>query len=152
LDWRHAHLNRIIARTVKLHHSLVQQMLSEFDLHPGQPPLLLALGRQDGRSQNELAQELRITPATLTMMVKRMEKNGLLVRRTDPQDLRVSRVSLTDKGRQALSAAREALEKLEEAAFVGFAPEEKELLRSLMLRVYENLAACEQAMQPSPPS
>ena len=45
---------------------------------------------KDGRSQTELAELLRIKPATMTKMINRMEKTGFIWRAADPTDQRVS--------------------------------------------------------------
>ena len=80
--------------------------------YPGQPPLLLRLAREDGQSQKELAKHMHVQPATLTVMIDRMAKHGLLERKTDARDQRGSRVYLTDKGRSAATGVREELERL----------------------------------------
>src|SRR5690606_33080780 len=73
--------------------------IQEYGLYPGQPSLLFSLAKREGQSQKELAEELEIKPATLTVMLNRMEKNGLVRRAPDEQDQRVSRIYLTDEGR-----------------------------------------------------
>ena len=51
--------------------------------------MLFALYKKDGQSQKDLAKQLNINPATITVMLTRMEKAGLLERRKDPDDQRV---------------------------------------------------------------
>ena len=49
-------------------------------------------------SQTGLAEQLGVEQATLSIMLGRMEKAGLVRRRTDPEDARVTRVCATAKG------------------------------------------------------
>jgi DNA-binding MarR family transcriptional regulator len=60
---------------------------------------LLALWEQEGFTQTELADRLKITPATVTKMLQRMEKTGFIQRKPDAKDQRASRVYLTKAGR-----------------------------------------------------
>ena len=50
-------------------------------------------------------------PPTVTVSIQRLEKNGLLIRRQDEKDLRVSRIYLSDAGnaiiKEGMQLARE---------------------------------------------
>lgn len=60
----------------------------------------------------DLARRLGISPSTATRNLKRLEGDGLVQRFPDPHDARVSRVRLTEAGRQAAAGLAE-----QEAAF-----------------------------------
>jgi DNA-binding MarR family transcriptional regulator len=68
-----------------------------------------------------------------------MEKAGLVERKHDAEDQRVSRVYLTDAGREIRAEMRARLERLAGETLAGFTVEERALLRRLLLQVYENL-------------
>lgn len=68
-----------------------------------------------------------------------MEKVGLIERRPDPEDRRVTRVYLTDKGRELQAQVEEKLRVLNEEAFRGFTQNEKVLLRRFLLQIKDNL-------------
>jgi DNA-binding MarR family transcriptional regulator len=133
----------ILSQLGKLHRSLVHQLLQDYEVYPGQPPLLLRLADQDGQSQNELAVHMRVKPATLTVMINRMAKIGLVERRHDPQDQRVSRVYLTGKGREISDAVRQALITIERNSLERFTVEERVLLRRMLLHMHENMRKME---------
>ncbi|MCS7464973.1 MarR family transcriptional regulator [Paenibacillus doosanensis] len=142
MDYKHSDsLTHLMKSVLKLHRHNVDRLIQEYDVYPGQPPLLLRLAEQDGQIQKELAQKINIQPATLTVMITRMEKAGLLERRTDPEDQRVSRVYLTEKGRMATGKVKEALRTIEEACFGNFSLEEKLLFRRLLLQMQSDLQA-----------
>lgn len=66
--------------------------------HP-QYLVMLALWESDGRTVGELAGALKLEPATLSPLLKRLEALGLLVRRRRETDERVVEITLTEKGR-----------------------------------------------------
>lgn len=137
------HLDFVFRQVSKLHNQTVQRLMADKELFPGQPPLLRALSVKDGRSQKELADEMQITPATLNVMIGRMEKNGLVARRADPSDQRVSRVFITDKGRRAHLEMKAIIAEMDRTCFETFTPEERIVFRRLLLQMYENLKHAE---------
>ncbi len=129
----------LLLRMVHAHQGLVRHKFNELDLHRGQPPVMFALDEADGPSNSELAEILRITPATLTNKIKRMERAGLVVRRRDPEDERVSRVYMTDKGRGIMSGLRTSIDEIDAILLKGFSEQEIEELEGMILRIIENL-------------
>ena len=61
---------------------------------------MLALWERDDISVTELGERLLLDSGTLTPLLKKMEKAGLLERRRSPQDERSVRILLTDRGRR----------------------------------------------------
>jgi DNA-binding MarR family transcriptional regulator len=73
------------------------------------PTLLSALhtiDRHGEMSLGELAAHERIRPPTVTRLVSRLEGAGLVVRRKDTADARVSRVALSPEGRRLVGRSR----------------------------------------------
>ena len=68
--------------------------------------VMLLLWEQDGRSVNALGQPLHLDSGTLTPLLKRMEKAGLVTRQRDTKDERIMRIHLTDHGRALRERAR----------------------------------------------
>lgn len=136
----HHLLNKLFSKTARRHYQVLHEQLSGHDVFPGQPPLLRALSKKDGQSQKELAGDLQIAPATLTVMLRRMEKNGLVSRRQDAADQRVSRVFLTERGMEAHVAVREALMQMEDLSFRNFTDNEKDEFRILLTKMLTNLS------------
>jgi len=127
-----------------LHHCRTHKLLDKLGVYPGQPPLLFALHKQDGQSQKELSEKLSIQPATITMMVRRMTKAGLLERRQDTKDQRISRVYLTEQGKDVRKKVAAAVDEIEKECFKDFTEQEEELLGRLLFKMKQNLIeACE---------
>jgi MarR family transcriptional regulator, organic hydroperoxide resistance regulator len=97
-----------LAQLCKAHRQSVDSALKQVsrescgpELHVGQEMILLQLWAEEGLTQSRLAELLCVEPPTITKMLQRMEQAGLLVRSADPDDARVSRVSLTRRGDRA---------------------------------------------------
>jgi DNA-binding MarR family transcriptional regulator len=132
---------RLFPQVWKAHHTLVHPLFSELGLYRGQHAILEVLWEQDGRTQTELSGALHIQPATVTKMLQRMEQAGFLARCADPDDQRVSRVYLTQQGRDVRPAVLRILETLADESLKGFTLEELVLLRRFMLQMRDNLWA-----------
>jgi DNA-binding MarR family transcriptional regulator len=129
----------LLAQVCRLHHSRARALLEELGLFRGQPPLLFALWEKEGLTHSELAGHLHVQPATITKMIQRMERAGFVERSQDAEDQRVSRVYLTDAGRNTRDAVERVLRELEEQTFAGFSSEERALLDQFLLRIRHNL-------------
>jgi len=68
------------------------------------------VGRFPGVLPGQLAAILHLHPSTLTGVLKRLERQGLLARRPDPRDRRRSRLGLTAKGRKLERGSAGAIE------------------------------------------
>jgi DNA-binding MarR family transcriptional regulator len=108
-------------------------------LHRGQPFMLRILWAEEGLTQTELARRLHRTPATITNMLQRLQKAGFVERRPDPHDQRVSRVSLTEAGREIQAQVEQVWQENEERTLEGFSGPETTALRDYLERIRENL-------------
>lgn len=137
-------LYSVFTQVIRFHYYRTHMLFDKIGVYPGQPYLLFALGRQDGQSQKELAEKLYLKAATITVMLNRMEKAKLIVRRSDKEDQRISRVYLTDEGRELLAKVKEMLKTIEAECFSNFTVEEQLLLRRLLMQMKDNLTTvCE---------
>ena len=81
-------------------------------------PALLAVGqhvRADGSRVTELAELSMLTKPTVVHMVDDLERLGYVERRPDPADGRAKLVVMTDRGREAEAAGREAITQIRDA-------------------------------------
>ena len=129
----------LLGKVCELRHRRMHKLLDDLGLYSGQPSMLLALWEQDGATQSELTELLGKSPATVTKMVKRMEKAGFVERRPDPSDERVSHVYLTDSGRSIKAALEDVWHTFEEQALAGFGKEELSTFRDYLARVCHNI-------------
>ncbi len=109
--------------------------LEELGLYPGQPQMLMTLSGHDGISQRELAQAMSIKPATLTVMLRRMAGKGLVRRAADARDQRVTRLYLTQEGRETARLLEKTVERMGREIFGILAPAERAQLSAMLARV-----------------
>jgi DNA-binding MarR family transcriptional regulator len=69
------------------------------DIRPSYGSVLLPLFEVDGLRMGELARRARLSKQTMTEMVRRLERDGLVERRADPSDGRASLIFLTARSR-----------------------------------------------------
>jgi DNA-binding MarR family transcriptional regulator len=117
----------------------MNEALAANGIYAGQEMFLWHLWREDGLTQSQLVERLCVQPPTVSKMLDRMERAGLVERRPDPDDSRVTRVYLTEQGRRSQSAVSEVWKNIEQRLTMGLSVEERLLLRRLLLQVYENL-------------
>jgi DNA-binding MarR family transcriptional regulator len=88
-----------LVRSAFLVNAVYAESGREYGLTPQQGQLLCVLmGKPYG--MGELGATLRLAKSSLTGLVDRTERNGLVRREADPQDMRAVRVALTPEGRQ----------------------------------------------------
>lgn len=115
------------------------KQMKALGIHPGQFPMLRLLACQDGMTQREIAQKLNIRPPTVTVTIRRLEKSGLVCRREDTSDRRISRISLTDLGRSKADQLQAIIKRNDEQIFQGFSEPEKCLLRRFFQEILANV-------------
>lgn len=131
---------RALKRVMMLYRQHAFQAFSRIGVHPGQAACLFALRGEEGLSQRELAQRLFVSAPTVTGIVQKMERAGLVGRQPDPHDQRLMRIRLTERGREVAKQLAESFAAQAESMFEGIAPEELAALSRLLARVGENLA------------
>lgn len=88
--------------------SLYRPILEPYGLTHPQYLVMLALWEHSPRSVKELGEELRLEPATLSPLLKRLEAAGLVTRQRSATDERQLDISLTETG-VALRAEAESI-------------------------------------------
>lgn len=87
----------------------------------GQQRLMLRIVGQHPRlSPSQLAATMHLDPSTVTGIVKRLEKRGLVKRLPDPGDGRRVIIGLTEQGRRVNASAVRTVEALVEKALAVF--------------------------------
>jgi MarR family transcriptional regulator, transcriptional regulator for hemolysin len=113
------------------------------DLGVGAPGLgvLLRLAEADGLTQAELSRRQRVEAPTMSRMVDRLERDGLVERRADPDDRRASRIALTGAGRDVARRGGAVVGALDALAFAGLDAGERRVLSGLLGRVIDAVGA-----------
>jgi DNA-binding MarR family transcriptional regulator len=83
------------------------------EVRPSYGSVLLPLFEQDGLRMSEIAARARLSKQTMTTLVRLCERDGLVLRTTDPSDGRAFRIQLTDRARAFKPVADEILAELD---------------------------------------
>ena len=124
----------------RAHRNRAEALLSQIGLHVGQEMILFRLWQEEGLAHSQLAELMCVEPPTATKMLQRMEAAGLVVRRPDPEDGRISRVYLTELGKSLEKPVLNAWNSLEEETIRGLTEMEQALLRRLLMQMRANLS------------
>jgi DNA-binding MarR family transcriptional regulator len=100
-----------------------------------QAGLLFLLGQQDSRTMTELSRLLFTENSSMTRLVDRMEKGGLVQRQADPQDRRTLIISITEAGRKQADAAKKIVKAVNEEVKARLSPEELEVFKKVLGRL-----------------
>lgn len=135
----HVKFEMRFGRLIRMYYSRIQSQLAEVGLYRGQPPILMLLYKNDGMSQKEMARALNLSPATMTVTLKRMEKAGLVLREMDEHDQRILRVHLSEKGREMCEAGESRISVVTAELLEGFTLEEQQQLNEYLGRIARNM-------------
>ncbi|MFM9976113.1 MAG: MarR family winged helix-turn-helix transcriptional regulator [Beijerinckiaceae bacterium] len=129
----------MLTLAARRHRVRTAALLVELGLFPGQDLVLQSLGKQDGMTMGEIADQLSIRPPTASKMIARMTAQGLLERRGKEDDARLVAVFITDAGKALIEKLGKIAKKIEKDALVGFDDKDIRRLRRNLKRVAKNL-------------
>lgn len=121
----------------------MHNMLKDSGVYFGQPPILDFLEKNGVCTQNELAKALEVSPASIAVSIKRMQKNGVVEKIADDNDLRCNRISLTEKGRELTREMHRKFDQIDKIMFTDFDENELATLKEYLDRIYNNLSSSE---------
>ena len=82
-----------------------------------------------------------ISPAAVTAILKRLEKEEYIARSMTDEDNRRNEIRITEKGLSKVTESRAIFEATDEEMFAGFTPEELRLFSEFLERMDRNLDA-----------
>lgn len=93
------------------------------------------------KTQSELLQQIPVSQPTLTALLNRMERDGVITRQAKPGDRRASLLHLTEQAANRLPTADAAMVEVAERAMTGFTESQQSQLIDLLKTVCGNLTA-----------
>lgn len=110
---------------IRFHNQLFFKLTSEKGIYPGQAVCLWFINQNAGISQRDLAEKIHVAPPTVTLMLQKLEKAGLIVRKYDSRDQRLSHTYITDTGIETLNVLNEILAEVINTSLKGLSSEEQ---------------------------
>lgn len=107
---------------------------------PGAHLVLSMLAINDGINQLELVKSTHLRAPTISVILQKMESEGIVERRKDNEnDKRSVHVYLTDRGRELDSAHISSIKRLDALAMDGLSEDEKNVLMKILPKIRDNL-------------
>lgn len=133
----------------KLSHQLVEfyekmsswehDVVKSYGLSPAQMHAIEIVGHAVSLRMKELAGKMGVTTGTLTVMVDRLEEQGLLQRIPHEKDRRSWLVELTDKGRMHFHQHHQYHLRLTEEITAALSAEEQEIFSVLLAKIINRM-------------
>src|SRR5258707_9146784 len=92
-------INFLLNMVCRAQRGTMSDALAEIGLYAGQEMFLWHLWREDGLTQSQMVERMCVQPPTVSKMLDRLEKVGLVERRPDSENSHLSHVYLTELGK-----------------------------------------------------
>ena len=134
--------NRLCHEISRLFHAKMREGAASDDgvmSQPGAKHVLGVLAVFDGITQLDIVKQTNLRAPTVSVILKKMEEQGIVERRTNPDDMREVHVYLTEYGKKLDKQAIAKIKKIDEIALNGISEEENETLMRLLKKIRDNL-------------
>lgn len=124
----------LVNRISRLGQRWLDARLKKFGIAGAAIPVLAILDSEGTSTQRELASRIGTEQPTMAQLLKRMERDGLIIRTVNPKDGRSANVSLTDRALSVMPHARREMQKGYESITAGFSERDLATLTRLLAR------------------
>ncbi len=129
----------LMIRTDHMHKHLIDSCVKDIGVQHTGHRILMHLARHKLLpSQKELAEHLNITPAAVTLALKKLEGDGY-IERSLGQDNRFNETKITEKGRALVNKTKDAFLRTDRLLFEGFSPEELDSYINCLCKMQRNM-------------
>ncbi|MGI6486770.1 MAG: MarR family winged helix-turn-helix transcriptional regulator [Syntrophothermaceae bacterium] len=125
-------INFVLTKAQQAVHQLFKEELARFEVTPGQYAVLKCLWDENGQTARQLADRLYVDGSTMTGLLDRMERKGLVERHHNSKDRRALKVVLTNKGRELEEPLNQIIEDTNRKALQTLDDSEVNTLRKLL--------------------
>lgn len=123
----------------KIFNTTVAITTERVDVSHGYRRILFHLAHHDGLTQLQLTKFTHLTAPTVSVSLSKMERDGLVRREADENDMRQVRVFLTKKGREHHDFIINMCKNTEERMLRDVSIEEQQELCRIMRKILRNL-------------
>ena len=131
-------MGRWISILYRYGQSYLSKKMEPYNIGRGQLIILLYLNRNDGLSQQDLTEYIKIDKGCIAKSIKAMEDEGYITRSTDPDDRRAVKVFLTQKARDMMPVIKDVIKSWESALVSGLKDDEKQLAEQILYKMAKN--------------
>ncbi len=120
------------------HRKLIEELQKEAErLHitPSQLQVLQCISEREHPTMKDIANELRITPPSVTTIVESLHDQGFVRREEDQNDRRVVRISITPKTYKMYSSLKDAKFIVLKNLFAKLSEEDRSALSKIITKI-----------------
>ena len=139
-------IHQLIGFAMK-HRKIMRHYLDETGVYHAQHRLLMEISRHPNASQADIARSMDISPATIAVSLKKLEKGGYIHKVMDEADNRFNQITVTEKGNQVVEQSKRIFEATDRKVLKGFSEAEKATLSLLLQKLDVNLARMEEEIK-----
>ena len=110
-------------------------------VRPAYLGVLISLWRKDGLKVVELGRKAGLEPSTMTGLIDRMERDGLVARSVDPKDRRAQQIRLTTLGKDVEAPVQAVVAGVISNVFTGISEKDLDQTKKLLRQVLSNVQA-----------
>ena len=132
-------LHVLLLRAVHHCNKRITQRTARMPLLPGQPKILEYVAENNGCIAKDICRGCVLDKSTMTSLLARMEREGLLEKSGSPADRRAYHIFLTPRGEQAAGEVKKIFTETDEKAFRGIPAGERESFLSTLRKIIANL-------------
>lgn len=128
-----------MAHTAMFRHLARRMKEKNLPVTPDQFRVLTYLWQKDGLQQSELAICTDRNRANVTRIIDILEREGVVIRRDDPNDRRVFKIFLTDFGKQLKDETAECASRSIEDSLEGVSEGDRATTLSVLHKIIQNV-------------
>lgn len=121
------------------HRRVMQNYLEVTGVYHSQHRLLMVIAHNPHASQIEIAKIMDVTPVTISISLKKLEKGGYIIREVGEEDNRFHKIILTEKGNKVVEQSKGIFRYAEQLLLNDFTEEEKIQLYNLLKKLDDNI-------------
>jgi len=131
----------LLAKAEQKHYLYTKRALEEagLEITPGQLIVLYALYRGDGIPITELGKKVFLDNSTLTGLIDRLERSGLVFRKGAPEDRRSYYIYLTEKAFGIQNKIMSTAADIQREMTAGCTDEEITVFKKVLLNIFSRL-------------
>ena len=131
-------LTKFINNIYRCTQAYTNEVLAEFSLSSGTYPFLFTLAEQEGINQNEISRKLNVDKAMSARTIKQLILLGYLEKRENSEDTRANLLFLTQKARSVIPAAKDKMERWNQALLQDLSSQQEKSIQQLLGIVLNN--------------
>lgn len=147
MENQYRHINDLLLYIDRSRRQIGEAAMGDLGILPSQHFMLVQLKRM-GRaaSQSQIAQTMRVSPASVARTMKSLDRDGY-IQRNSGEDARCNEIIVTEKGENVLRHSRAFFHRLDERSYADFSSDEMEQLARLLEKIAKSLSEIREGME-----